>query len=63
MLLKVCLLTCIVTERVGRKWALQANVTVFLLGATLMTAASHQLSFICEPSLPFCQIYNYIKRR
>ncbi|OAQ64703.1 MFS quinate transporter QutD [Pochonia chlamydosporia 170] len=36
----------LLTERVGRKWALQANVTVFLLGAILMTAASHQLSFI-----------------
>ncbi|KAG9518422.1 general substrate transporter, partial [Aureobasidium melanogenum] len=34
------------TERVGRKWALQANVVVFLVGAVLMTVATHQLSFI-----------------
>jgi hypothetical protein len=37
-----------VTEKVGRKWALQSNVVVFLIGAILMTAATHQLSFICE---------------
>ncbi|KAK6000875.1 hypothetical protein QM012_002958 [Aureobasidium pullulans] len=34
------------TERVGRKWALQVNVVVFLVGAILMTVATHQLSFI-----------------
>ncbi|KAG9698313.1 general substrate transporter, partial [Aureobasidium melanogenum] len=34
------------TERVGRKWALQANVVVYLVGAVLMTVATHQLSFI-----------------
>ncbi|ATY61706.1 MFS quinate transporter [Cordyceps militaris] len=36
----------LLTERVGRKWALQANVVVFLLGAVLMVAATHQLSYI-----------------
>ncbi|KAJ2980379.1 hypothetical protein NQ176_g2676 [Zarea fungicola] len=36
----------LLTERVGRKWALQANVVVFLVGAILMVAASHQLSYI-----------------
>ncbi|THX67429.1 MFS quinate transporter QutD [Aureobasidium pullulans] len=35
-----------VTERVGRKWALQVNVVVFIIGAVLMTVATHQLSFI-----------------
>ncbi|KAI4726155.1 MFS quinate transporter QutD [Aureobasidium sp. EXF-10728] len=34
------------TERVGRKWTLQANVVVFIVGAVLMTVATHQLSFI-----------------
>jgi MFS family permease len=37
-----------VTERVGRKWALQANVVVFVIGAVLMTVATDQLSFICK---------------
>lgn len=37
-----------VTEKIGRKWALQANVVVFLIGAILMTAATHQLSYICK---------------
>ncbi|KKY23020.1 putative quinate permease [Phaeomoniella chlamydospora] len=35
-----------VTEKIGRKWTLQLNVFVFLIGAVLMTAATHQLSFI-----------------
>lgn len=35
-----------VTEKVGRKWALQISNVIFLLGAVLMTAATHQLSFI-----------------
>ncbi|KAH8835985.1 general substrate transporter [Flagelloscypha sp. PMI_526] len=34
------------TERVGRKWALQANVVLFLIGAIIMVAATHQLSYI-----------------
>lgn len=37
----------IVTERLGRKWALQINVFVFLIGAILMVVATGQLSFIC----------------
>ncbi|KAH7141374.1 general substrate transporter [Dactylonectria estremocensis] len=36
----------LLTEKVGRKWALQSNVVVFLIGAILMTAATHQLSYI-----------------
>ncbi|PNY23276.1 quinate permease [Tolypocladium capitatum] len=36
----------LLTEKVGRKWALQANVVVFLIGAILMIAATHQLSYI-----------------
>lgn len=46
-----CLTNVVVTERVGRKWALQANVVVFLVGAILMVAASHQLSYICQSTL------------
>ncbi|KAG2413575.1 hypothetical protein HFD88_002764 [Aspergillus terreus] len=38
-----CFLT---TEVVGRKWALQISNLVFLIGAILMTAATHQLSYI-----------------
>ncbi|KAH8880990.1 general substrate transporter [Thozetella sp. PMI_491] len=34
------------TEKFGRKWALQFNVVLFLIGAILMTAATNQLSFI-----------------
>ncbi|KAJ5083070.1 hypothetical protein N7532_012113 [Penicillium argentinense] len=34
------------TERLGRKWTLQINVAIFLIGAVLMTAATHQLSLI-----------------
>ncbi|GJC80922.1 putative quinate permease [Colletotrichum liriopes] len=37
-----------ITERLGRKWTLQANVVIFLVGAILMTAATDQLSFICK---------------
>ncbi|QUC23450.1 uncharacterized protein UV8b_07691 [Ustilaginoidea virens] len=40
------ILCFLLTERVGRKWALQANVALFLVGASLMTAATHQLSYI-----------------
>ncbi|KAI1065741.1 hypothetical protein LB507_001359 [Fusarium sp. FIESC RH6] len=36
----------LITEKIGRKWALQANVVIFLVGAILMTAATHQLSYI-----------------
>ncbi|KAK7414330.1 hypothetical protein QQX98_006772 [Neonectria punicea] len=36
----------LITEKVGRKWALQANVVLFLIGAILMTAATGQLSYI-----------------
>ncbi|KAF4967456.1 hypothetical protein FSARC_4979 [Fusarium sarcochroum] len=36
----------LITEKIGRKWALQSNVVVFLIGAILMTAATHQLSYI-----------------
>ena len=36
-----------VTERFGRKWALQINVLTFIVGAIIMTAATHQLSMIC----------------
>ncbi|KAJ4263018.1 hypothetical protein NW762_006631 [Fusarium torreyae] len=39
----ICYLT---TEKIGRKWALQSNVVIFLIGAILMTAATHQLSYI-----------------
>ncbi|KAK5056758.1 hypothetical protein LTR84_012290 [Exophiala bonariae] len=35
-----------VTEKVGRKWALQLNVLVFIIGAVIMTAAQGQLSYI-----------------
>ncbi|KAF7551128.1 hypothetical protein G7Z17_g5243 [Cylindrodendrum hubeiense] len=40
------ILCYLLTEKVGRKWALQANVVVFLIGAILMTAATNQLSYI-----------------
>ncbi|CEL05038.1 Putative MFS quinate transporter [Aspergillus calidoustus] len=36
----------LLTEKIGRKWALQANTVVFLIGAIIMTAATHQLSYI-----------------
>ncbi|KAH6889730.1 general substrate transporter [Thelonectria olida] len=36
----------LITEKVGRKWALQSNVVVFLIGAIIMTAATGQLSHI-----------------
>ncbi|KAL4897945.1 general substrate transporter [Aspergillus ambiguus] len=36
----------VVTEILGRKWALQISNLVFLVGAILMTAATHQLSYI-----------------
>ncbi|KAF7563589.1 hypothetical protein G7046_g533 [Stylonectria norvegica] len=35
-----------ITEKVGRKWALQINVAVFLIGAIIMVAATNQLSYI-----------------
>jgi MFS family permease len=35
-----------VTEKVGRKWALQISVIIFLIGSILMTVATHQLSYI-----------------
>ncbi|OQE18237.1 hypothetical protein PENSTE_c018G09639 [Penicillium steckii] len=34
------------TERLGRKWSLQINVFIFIIGAILMTAATHQLGLI-----------------
>ena len=40
--------TPLVTERVGRKWALQISVFVFIIGAILMTVATNQLGLICE---------------
>ncbi|KAF9894158.1 hypothetical protein FE257_009131 [Aspergillus nanangensis] len=36
----------LLTERLGRRWALQAANVVFLIGAIVMTAATHQLSYI-----------------
>lgn len=38
----------LVTERFGRKWTLQINVVVFIIGAVMMTAATHQLGLICK---------------
>ena len=38
------------TERVGRKWALQINVFVFIIGAIMMTVATNQLGLICKYS-------------
>ncbi|QKX53349.1 uncharacterized protein TRUGW13939_00427 [Talaromyces rugulosus] len=35
-----------ITERVGRKWALQISVSVFIIGAVLMTATTGQLGMI-----------------
>ncbi|KAH7031392.1 general substrate transporter [Microdochium trichocladiopsis] len=40
------LLCFIVTAKVGRKWALQASVVIFIIGAVLMTATSGSLSMI-----------------
>ncbi|KAK2001126.1 quinate transporter [Colletotrichum falcatum] len=40
------LLCFFITERLGRKWTLQANVVIFVVGAILMTVATDQLSFI-----------------
>lgn len=34
------------TERIGRKWALQVNVVVFILGAALMTATTENLGMM-----------------
>lgn len=39
-----------VTEAVGRKWALQLNVLIFIVGAVIMTAAQDQLSYMCMVS-------------
>lgn len=39
----ICFFT---TERIGRKWALQANVLIFIVGAVLMTATSGSLSMV-----------------
>lgn len=41
-----------VTEYAGRKWALNSSCVIFLVGAILMTAATHQLDYICEHQLP-----------
>lgn len=38
----------LITERVGRKWALEVSSVIFVVGAVLMTAATSQLSYICE---------------
>lgn len=38
----------LITERVGRKWALEVSSVIFVVGAILMTAATSQLSYICE---------------
>lgn len=40
-----------VTELYGRKKATGFSVLIFLIGAILMTAATHQLSFICKDFL------------
>jgi MFS family permease len=42
------LISLSVTERVGRKWALQCSCIIFLIGAILMTVATNQLSYICK---------------
>ena len=44
-----------VTEWWGRKWALQLNVFVFIIGATLMTATPAELSYICK-RIPFSTV-------
>lgn len=36
----------LITERVGRKWALECSSVIFVVGAVLMTAATNQLSYI-----------------
>lgn len=36
----------LITERVGRKWALEVSSVIFVVGAVLMTAATSQLSYI-----------------
>ncbi|KAK7213115.1 hypothetical protein V2G26_020293 [Clonostachys chloroleuca] len=36
----------LITEKLGRKWALQIANVVFMIGAVIMTAATNQLSFI-----------------
>ncbi|KAG9252999.1 general substrate transporter [Emericellopsis atlantica] len=36
----------LVTEKIGRKWALMISNAIFLVGAIIMTAATHQLSYI-----------------
>lgn len=43
----------LITERVGRKWALEVSSVIFVVGAVLMTAATSQLSYICEFGLFF----------
>lgn len=43
----------LITERVGRKWALEVSSVIFVVGAVLMTAATSQLSYICEFGLLF----------
>ncbi|RYP64669.1 hypothetical protein DL769_006577 [Monosporascus sp. CRB-8-3] len=40
------LLCFFVTEKIGRKWALESNVFLFLVGAVLMTATSGNLSML-----------------
>ncbi|EED13381.1 MFS quinate transporter QutD [Talaromyces stipitatus ATCC 10500] len=40
------LFSFLITERVGRKWALQISVLVFTIGAILMTATTGQLGMI-----------------
>ncbi|KAI8622974.1 general substrate transporter [Xylariaceae sp. FL1651] len=40
------LICYLVTEKFGRKWALQFNVFVFIVGAILMTVAPNELSYI-----------------
>jgi len=42
----------LITERVGRKWALEVSSVIFVVGAVLMTAATSQLSYICEFGTP-----------
>lgn len=42
-------MTMLVMEAWGRRPALQVSAAIFNIGAIVMTAATHQLSMICEP--------------
>jgi hypothetical protein len=47
----------LVTERVGRKWALQLSVSIFIIGAVLMTVTTGQLGMICKKETFDLQVY------